>query len=340
MKLRNFIRIVVPFLPVFLGVVSCFGITYFLQSSLPVDFITTDRFQFIIFIMIILSILLVTILILFILNKVSQLQFTGSSLSTEINSLTQKMHHFRNIVDILVRSKVWAPGLKEYIDEEFGDLNFFDMKEFYKGRSKIALEFIEENNRYGETENLYLESKSLLLNDPSRSKVANFSNPRSYSKRILQKWVEHKCGSGLWYYFGYKYATFKEELDVNRVYERHEEKIMSYAVQLDANKYQDMGFSEELLSKIGEQISDDIIPRLYNLTLQAHQRLPNIVNIAYLLILLLTIGGIFLPLSTLLFPLPALFSYGILGLVLSTMLFLITSLYPYMRKEINTKRKH
>lgn len=237
------------------------------------------------------------------------MRFMGNSLTSEINGLTQKVHHFRNIVDILVRSKVWASGLKEYIDEEFGDLNFFDMKEFYKGRSKIALEFIEENNRHGETENLYLEAKSLLLNDPSKSKVSSFSNPRKYDKRILQKWVQHKCGSGLWYFFGYKYASFKDELDVSRIYERHEEKIMSYAVQLDANKYQDMGFSEELLSKIGEQMSEDIIPRLHNLTLQTHQRIPQVINIAYSLLLLLTLGGLFLPITSLLFQLPTIFLF-------------------------------
>jgi len=178
------------------------------------------------------------------------------------------MHHFRNIVDILVRSKVWAPGLKEYIDEEFGDLNFFMMKEFYKGRSKLALENIEENNRYGDTEALYLESKSILLADPDSSKVDTFINPRNYSTRILKKWVKHKVGSGLWHFFGYKYASFKEELDVSRIFERLQDKIISYAIQLDLNRYQDLGFSEELLSKLGEQMSEDIIPRLLTLTLQ------------------------------------------------------------------------
>ena len=122
----------------------------------------------------------------------------------------------------------------------------------FESRSSLALEYIEENNRYGDSENLYLEAKSLLLDDPSKSKVETFSNPRTYSPRILKKWVEHKCGSGIWYYFGYKYASYKDELDVNRIFERHQEKILSYAVQLDTHRYQDMGFSEDLLSKLGE----------------------------------------------------------------------------------------
>ncbi len=338
MKLRNFIGIVAPFIPAFLSGISCFAIVYSLINWLPADLITSEKIQFVLFVIVIISVLLITILILFIFTKANQMRFAGNSLSSEISGLSQKMHHFRNIIDILVRSKVWAPGLKEYIDEEFGDLNFFDMKEFYKGRSKLALEFIEENNRYGETENLYLESKSLLLNDPSKSRVDNFSNPRVYDKRILQKWVEHKCGSGLWYFFGYKYASFKDELEVSRVYERHEEKILSYAVQLDANRYQDMGFSEELLSKIGEQMSEDIIPRLYSLTLQAHQRLPNIVNGAYVLLLLLMLCGVFLPISAILFQLSVIFSFISLAVVLSILLFLVLGIYPYVQQEINTER--
>ena len=60
-----------------------------------------------------------------------------------------------------MRSKIWLPGLKEYIDEEFSGLTFFQVKEFYKGKSKLAIEFLQEKNNYAGTENLYLELKSL-----------------------------------------------------------------------------------------------------------------------------------------------------------------------------------
>jgi len=90
----------------------------------------------------IISIVLVVVIIGFILSKTAQLQFTGDSTNAEIEKLTQQMHYFRDIADILVRSKVWAPGLKEYIDDEFTNLNYFLVKEFYKGRSKLALEYI------------------------------------------------------------------------------------------------------------------------------------------------------------------------------------------------------
>lgn len=337
MKFRNFINVVVPYIPALVSGLICIGLIYGLENFLPEAYRTVDNLRSILLLIAFISVLLVFMFIAFIFTKANQQRFTGSNLNVEINSLTQKVHYFRNIVDILVRSKVWNPGLKEYIDEEFGDLNFFQMKEFYKGRSKLALEFIEENNRYGETENLYLEAKSLLLDNPSDSKVTSYSNPKSYDKAILAKWVAHKCGSGLWYFFGYKYTNFKDELDVNRVYERHQEKIMSYAIQLDTQKYQDMGFSEELLSKLGEQMSEEVIPRLHALTSQAHKKLPSIVNIAFVLMLILTIFGIFQPIATLLFQLPPLFSFVSIAVVMSMLLFMVLAIYPFVMKEVNRK---
>lgn len=338
MKLRGFIKYVVPYIPAFVSILGCILIVYGLQTWVPQEALSTEKIDTILLIICIISILIVIVLFVFILNKTNQIRFSSNTLSTELNALTQKMHHFRNIIDILVRSEVWNKGLKDYIDKEFGGLNYFTMKEFYKGRSKLALEYIEENNRYGDSESLYLESKSLLLDDPSNSKVESFSNPRKYSPRILKKWVEHKCGSGIWYYFGYKYASYKDELDVNRIYERHQEKILSYAVQLDTHRYQDMGFSEELLSKLGEQMSEEIIPRLFSITMQSQQRIPKIINFAFILLALITLMGVFLPIGTLLFQLPLFYSFLSIGFVCSILLFMTLSIYPFVLKEINTGR--
>jgi hypothetical protein len=337
MKLRNFVQYVVPFVPALISAITCIAIIFGLHTWLPVDTLTQDKLSTLLLVISFISILLVVVILMFILTKTNQLRNNGSFLNKELSSLTQKVHHFRNIVDLLVRSKVWSPGLKEYIDEEFGDLNFFMMKEFYKGRSKLAVEYIQENNRYGDSESLYLEAKSVLLTDPSNSKIDTFINPRNYSTRILKKWVEHKVGSGLWHFFGYKYASFKDELDVNRIFERHQDKILSYAIQLDLHRYQEMGFSEELLSKIGEQMSEDVFPRLLTLTLQMRQKVPRIINAAYALLVLLVIFGIFQPLVAFLFVLPVILSYMSIGIVVSLLLFIMLSVYPFVLSEINTK---
>jgi hypothetical protein len=107
-------------------------------------------------------------------HSVLALKKLKSSAVSVLLSATQKMHNVRRIIEILMSSKMWLPGLREYIDEDFEGLTYFEVKDFYKGNSKIAIEFLQENHNYSETENLYLEMKAMLLTNP---KTANFLKP-------------------------------------------------------------------------------------------------------------------------------------------------------------------
>ena len=53
----------------------------------------------------------------------------------KIAKVTQKMHNFRSIAEIMFNSNIWLPGLKDYIEKEFAELTYFEVKEFYKGKS-------------------------------------------------------------------------------------------------------------------------------------------------------------------------------------------------------------
>ena len=331
--MRNFVKIVVPFIPSFMSIWGGITMLVGLHRFFPKENISA--LNIVLLIITGISIVFIALILIFIVSKTAQMRFSGNSLTQEIEKLTQQMHYFRDIADILLRSRVWSPGLPEYMDQEFSNLNYFLVKEFYKGRSKLALEYIEEKDRYGETEVLYLETKALLLNDPTKSNVNSYMNPREYDVRILKKWDEHKVGKGWNHYFGFKYNQFKDDLDVNRIYERHQEKILKYAIQLDTVRYRNMGFSEELLSKLGAHFSEEVIPQLLNLTVKSETRVPKIVNYAFILLTLLTIFGIFQPIVILLFGLPLLFSFISISFVLMMLLFMILSIYPYISKEIN-----
>ena len=124
MKFRHFVDSVVPYIPAFTSGIVCVILIYGLQLYLPEDYRTFENLRYILLLVTFISILLVFILIAFIFSKASRQRFTGNNLNVEIDALTQKLHHFRNAVDVLVRSKVWSPGLKDYIDEEFADLNY------------------------------------------------------------------------------------------------------------------------------------------------------------------------------------------------------------------------
>ncbi len=254
-----------------------------------------------------------------------------------LSKITQKIHNFRNIVELLLHSKMWLPGLKEYIDEEFVGLNFFEVKEFYKGKSKLAIEFLQENQHFGDTENLYLELKSLLMTRPKEKRLPkNVHYPKIYDKDIIEKWLEHKCGSGLLYYFGYKFGIYKETLDIESVYERHQEKIIELANSIDSDVFEDSSFNEVFLSKLGDYMANDVMPKLYQLQENISTSMPRILNYLYFIFLFLVVLGVLLPLGFLLFNLSILFLVISFASVVSIIFFIATTFYQFLSKEINS----
>ena len=257
------------------------------------------------------------------------------STNSVLGKLTQKMHNFRSIVELLMNSKMWMPGLKEYIDDEFEGLSFFDVKEFYKGRSKLAIEFLQENSPYQDTENLYLELKSLLSTSlKEKNRPESLSYPTLYPNELVKKWLEHKCGSGLWYFFGYKYGSFKEALDFNAVYERHQDKIMTLANTIDSEAFEDSSFNEVFLSKLGEHMSNEVLPKLFQLQSQVSTGLPRTVTLLYAMLMTFLLFGIMTPMAFLLLGLPAILLVISYSIVFALVFFICLSIYPFLRQEI------
>ncbi len=262
------------------------------------------------------------------------LKSTRATAIEALSKVTEKMHLFREIVEILLRSKIWMPGLREYIDEEFEGLTFFDVKEFYKGKSKLAIEFLQEHTQFEDTENLYLELKALLLTDPKQKKLPEtIRYPNVYDQEIVAKWIEHKCGSGLWYYFGYKYGDYKEALDYNKVYERHQDKIMTLANTMDQEAFQDSSFNEVFLARLGEYISKDVIPKLFQMHDKTGRKLPVMVIYLYSIFLTLVLFGVLLPIAHLLFGLPIFALIISIAIVCSVIFFIATSFYQFIVRE-------
>ncbi len=260
-----------------------------------------------------------------------------SSVINNLETVTQKMHNVRRIVEILLKSPIWMQGLKEYIDHEFSGLSYFDVKEFYKGRSKLAIDFLQENNHYGDTETLYLELKSLLMTRSKERRLPRkITFPNVYSKDIVLKWIEHKCGSGLLYYFGYKYAVFKEMLDLTQVSEIHQEKVMKLALEIDREHFDDSSFNEVFLSKLGDYLTKDIIPQLFQLYHKASTGFTSVMKYIYVLFILLVLFGVLLPLLYILFSVPVIFLIISYSLVISILFFITTTFYGFLANELNS----
>lgn len=337
MQKKSFLKDLYALIPLFFSGLLCIALIFLLNSKVATspEFIASLKDLTTLFIGI--SGFLAGAIVLYLLFSSVGLKANRNAAIDHLSKVTQKMHDFRQIVELLYRSKMWIPGLKEYIDDEFEGLTFFDVKEFYKGKSKLAIEFLQENNNYQETENLYLELKSLLMTSPKDKRISeNIQYPKVYQQEIVEKWLQHKAGSGLWYFFGYKYGSFKEALKIDSVFERHQDKIMTLANSIDSQAFEDSSFNEVFLSKLGEYMSKEVIPKLYQFQSQTGGTVPSIIKFLYGIFLVLVFGGILLPIATLLFALPTIILICSFSVVISCVFLIATSLYPFLQKEANS----
>lgn len=336
MRNKSFLKDLYALIPLVFSGLLCITLVFLLwqKTSVKPDFIEVLKDSSSIFISI--SGFLSAIIMVYLAASVVGLKNNRLMVIDNLSKITQKMHHFRNIIEILLSSKMWLPGLKEYINEEFDGLTFFEVKEFYKGKSKLAIEFLQESHHYGDTENLYLELKSFLYSKPKEKKVPNnVIYPKIYNKDLVGKWLEHKCGTGLLYYFGYKYGIYKETLDYNAVFERHQDKIMALANNIDSEVFEDSSFNEVFLSKLGDYMANEVLPKLYQLQDDSVSKLPRVMNYLYFIFLFLVIFGVLLPVCFLLFSMPIIFLIISFSFVVSIIFFIAISFYQFLSKEIN-----
>ena len=336
MSKKSFQKDIYAIIPVVISGILCMGIAFLLWKKLQAspDFINTLTEVSTIFISI--SGFLSAIIMVYLAASAMGLKTNRHTAIDHLSKITQKMHDFRTIIDILYRSKLWLPGLQGYIDDEFEGLTFFEVKDFYKGNSKLAIEFLQESHNFQDTENLYLEMKSLLLTSPRQKKVPEAINyPEVYDRAIVQKWLEHKSGSGLWYYFGYKYSVFKDALSLNAVFERHQEKIISIANNIDSEFFEDSSFNENFLSKLGEYMSKEVLPKLFQYQGSVSKKLPALVRYLYGIFIALVTFGILLPLISLLIQIPVILLIFSFSFVISVIFYIAITFYQFLVKEAN-----
>jgi len=332
---KSLIKDLLNLIPLLISGILCLALIYLLWDKLTYDPTFLTILETILKIIITISGIIAVSIMFYLATMVINLRNNRTNVIAELNKITQKMHNFRSIIDLLLRSKMWLPGLKHYLDEEYANLNFFEVKEFYKGSSKLAIEFLQENHPYQDTENLYLEFKALVITSPKEKIVTeNIKYPKHYDNAIVEKWLEHKCGSGLWYYFGYKYATFKSALDLEAVFERHQDKIMTLAQSIDSEAFEDSSFNEVFLSKLGEYMNKEVLPKLHQYQTFTAQKLPKMMNNIFSLLLGFVLFGVLLPILYLLFSLDPFVLVLSIAIILSLIFFIVSSFYQFLTKEI------
>src|SRR5690606_36883832 len=218
------------------------------------------------------------ILMVFLATSALNMKTSKARIIEKISKTTQKMHNFRSIAEILFNSNMWFPGLKDYIEKEYADLSYFEVKEFYKAKSRLAIEFLQETHHFGEAENIYSELKPLLMTNPKEKYIPETINyPLVYSDSIIQKWAEHKARAGLCYVCGYKFGNYKKSINLDAVFDRHQEKLLTLACTIDNEAFEDSSFNEVFLSKLWVYLTKEVIPKLYQFESQMNRNTPRLV---------------------------------------------------------------
>ncbi|MCB0464294.1 MAG: hypothetical protein KDC78_01280 [Aequorivita sp.] len=314
----------------------CAGLIYFLYDKYQSTQNFEETLNKLTSVYIGISVFLSAILMVFLASSTMTQKSYKAKILEKISKTTQQMHNFRTIAEILFNSDIWLPGLKEYMEKEYANLTYFDVKEFYKAKSKLAIDFLQETHHFGETENLYLELKSLLMTSPNEKHISEtISYPVFYDSSIIEKWVEHKSGSGLWFIFGYKYGNYKESLNLDAVFERHREKILTLANTIDNTVFEDSSFNEVFFAKLLEYLTKEIIPKLSQFQSHINRKTPQLIYYSYIVFLLLILFGVLLPLTYLMLNFSVLAIIVSYSIVISTIFFVAITLHVFLSKEEN-----
>ena len=134
MRRKSLLKDLYALIPLVFSGLICLTLIFLLRQKYNADPAFIETLTNITTIFISISGFLAAIIMVYLASSALVLKNNRVIIIDSLSKITQKMHNFREIVGLLLQSKMWLPGLKEYIDEEFSGLNFFEVKEFYKGK--------------------------------------------------------------------------------------------------------------------------------------------------------------------------------------------------------------
>jgi hypothetical protein len=265
--------------------------------------------------------IIATLLVAFLISKISELKKEKSEKMPELNALTQKLHKFRQITNKLLHSNMWNDKLKGTINRKYKQLSYFDVNS--NNSFEQAKKFINDHS-INDSKYLFLELKSFENeNMPfDETLLSEFEVSRYYPTSILENWKTNHCGNGLWYYFEDKREAFKGCFKLFAVNQLVQNEIKQLAVKIDKERYKNCDFGYELLAKLGTQIDSDILPNLYSLQVSIEYK-PKIINFLWLVLSILIGFGILLPLFSILFSFPLFFDAVSVSVIVSLIVYII-----------------
>ena len=128
MRENSFFKYLNTLIPLVFSGLLCIALVFILWQKTNTDQLFIDTLSNIITIFISISGFLAAFIMVYLASSALGLKKNRVQVVDNLSQITQKMHNFREIVNLLLQSKIWLPGLKEYIDNDFEAL----LKESFK----------------------------------------------------------------------------------------------------------------------------------------------------------------------------------------------------------------
>jgi len=192
-----------------------------------------------------------------------------------------------------------------------------------------------KDEKAGGIAKLYLGLKSFVpSNRFDETLYSEFDVPKFYSTNIVENWDRYDCANVFWFYFEHKYQIHKDKLDFNNIYEPDKQSILETVVAIDRERYKGLDFGHELLSKFGNQLKDDILPKLYRLQTKIEKGLPTIVKLLFAISATLILFGFILPIINKIFCFHYIMDIISVSATISMSVYLLTGFCRFLKKEV------
>lgn len=286
------------------------------------------------------SSILAAILITFLVGKVIQLRQEKLAHFPEYFELTQKIHFFRNALYILFKSNsFWVNNLKQYMDKVYEDLEYYDVRKVVFVNSTKTSELahaFHDDETYGDTIRLYLALKAFFpekgLFDPTL--YIEFNVEKFYNPQLIELWGTFEPSAELHYFFNYKYGFFEEDFNFQNVSARDQRRAVEYAHKVDNERYKEIEFGNTLYDMLGQQFTEDILPRLSKKSQHIHEQLPLSIQYLIPILSLILAFGVVVPIFNSLYNFNMSYAIVSISIVLSVVFYFIIALRRVLQGEM------
>jgi len=280
------------------------------------------------------------ILISYMVGKVLQIRQEKLTYFPEYYDLTQKTHFFRNALYILFKSnRYWVGGLKQYIDEVYKELEYYDIRKVvFVNHTKISElgRTFNKDEKYGDTMRLYLALKAFFPETSLFDQTLNieFNVEKFYHPKRIELWRTFEPSAELYYFFNYKFSFFEGDFNFQNVSKNDQKLALEYAVKIDKERYTKAEFGNVLYDLLGQQFTEDILPRLTKKSQEIHGNLPLSIQYLSIVLSLILAFGVVVPIFNSLYSFNIFFALISLSVVLSVIFYIIIAFKKILKNEM------